>query len=106
MEASLVADPGSRARELQQFQHTGSVAAAPVSRAQARELQHTHLLALWHVGPLQTKNQSCVPWWILNHCITGKPSCLFFMCVMCTTLKMLIPFEAIKTVHRRELAQW
>ena len=45
------------------------------SRAQAQQLWHTGLVALWHVGSSRTRARTCVPCIgrrILNHCATKE----------------------------------
>ena len=44
-------------------------------RAQAQQLQHTGLVALWHVGSSRTRARThvpCIGRWILNHCATRE----------------------------------
>ena len=68
---------GSRARGLQQLWQVGSVVAAP---AQAQQLWHMGLVALWHVGYFQIRDQictSCTDRWILHHWVTKEAQPLF-----------------------------
>ena len=66
--ASLVAEHGLQARGLQQLWHTGS-------RAQARQLRCTGLVAPRHVGSSQTRARTrvpCIGRRIHNHCATRE----------------------------------
>ena len=79
--ASLVTEQGSR-REC--FSSCGTRAQQSWlvgSRAQAQQLWHMGLVALWHVGSSWTRVRTrvpCIGRRILNHCATRKFPILFF----------------------------
>lgn len=49
-----------------------SVAAVPGSRAQAQQPWHVGLVALWHVGSSQIRDQTCIGRWTVCHRATRE----------------------------------
>ena len=74
--ASLVVEHGLQAHGLQQLQHVGSVVVVHgLQGAQAQQLWRMGLVAPWHVGSSQSRDQThvpCIDRRILNHCTTRE----------------------------------